>query len=258
MRQAIKLIYKYRARSISELYDKCESDEYAQLIYNSADYNKCLLSALELFVKDSLELQRRNRWEYLLSFANYNLEEELELLNIFRTQNINPIEFAECVKSVLLCEYPKVNTLKLYGTPNSCKSLIANLLTCNFITCYANNHGSENEFFLSNFLNKSMILCEELYVTQATCEDFKSILGGAKIDIAKKFYEKQILSRTPIIVTSNFSKYGRGHLSHVDEQALAARSFSFEFSRAYAPKCHISAPSMAHFLYNCINYDLLN
>lgn len=257
MQSAINLVYKYKARTVSELYDKCTSDEFASMIYNSENYHKTLLAALEIFIKDSLELQRRNRWEYLLSFSAPNMEEEREILRLFQTQNIDPVFFAECLKSVLMCERPKINSFKIHGVPNSGKTLIAQLICQPFISCYANNHGSENEFFMSNFLNKSLILCEELYITQATCEDFKSILGGVPIDICKKHQEKQIWSRTPVIITSNFAKYGRGHLSAIDETALSLRGFTFEFNQSFVPKMLITLPSFAHFLFLCCNQDML-
>lgn len=254
---AIKLIYKYRARSISELFDKCSSDEFSSLVYFAPDYTKIVQPALDLFIKDSLELQRKCRWEYLLAHSAYNEAEECEILRLFTVQGIDPIYFAKCLQKVLKCEQPKVNTIRIIGIANSGKSLIAQLLCQCFISCYANNHGSENEFFLSNFLNKAVVLCEELYVTQATCEDFKSILGGAPIDISKKFHEKQILSRTPVIVTSNFGLFGRGHLSNIDENALASRCFTFKFGTMFVPRVQITAPSMYHFLWLCVNQDLL-
>lgn len=257
MQTAIKLIYKYKARSISELFDKCSSDEFANLVYQCSNYHKMIMPALELFIKDSLELQRRNRWEYMLSHANYSLDEEEELLRLFTVQRINPIEFANALKTVLNCEKPKKNCIRLIGAPNSGKTLIGQLIASCFITCYANNHGSENEFFMSNFLNKALILCEELYVTQATCEDFKSILGGANIDISKKYSEKQILSRTPVLITSNFELFGRGHLNNTDENALITRCFTFRFTSAFVPRITITAPSMYHFLWLCVNQDML-
>lgn len=259
MRQAVNLIYKYRARSISELFDKCSADEFAYFVYSNDkdDYQKVCSRALEMYVKDSLEIQRRNRWEYLLSFAKYDEEQEREILRLFTVNNVNPVHFAESLKKVLNEEHPKVNTLKIYGSPNSGKSLIGQLIASVFISCYCNNHGSENEFFLSNFLNKALILCEELYVTQATSEDFKSVLGGAPIDISKKFQEKQILSRTPVIVTSNHSSFGRGHLPPVDENALKLRCITFNFTTPFAPACQIEVSSFAHFLWLSVNQDML-
>lgn len=254
---AINLVYKYGARTISELYDKCTQDEFASLIYECADYTKSLTRALELFIKDSLELQRRNRWEYFLSCSDDNLDEEQEILRLFNVQGIDPVIFANDLRSVLLCEHPKINCLKIYGVPNSGKSMLAQLIVSSFITCYANNHGSENEFFLSNFLNKSIILCEELYVTVATAEDFKSILGGALIDISKKHKEKQLLQRTPVIITSNYKNFGRGHLSKIDENALTNRCREYYFRFPFKPNVTITAPSLAHFMFIACNQDMI-
>lgn len=144
---------------------------------------------------------------------------------------------------------PKLNCLRIIGTSNSCKSLIAQLLVKDFISAYVNNHNSENEFYLSCFLNKAICLCEELMVTPATGEDFKSILGGAKIDISKKYTSKQTLIRTPIIVTSNHKKFGRGHLSPADESALDNRCFTYHFNTPYKPSIKITMPALAYVIY---------
>lgn len=252
----INLVYKYNARSISELFDKCTSDEFASIVYHGKYQEKASL-ALELYIKDSLELQRQNRWEYFLSFQKYCPEQEIELINLFTAQNVNIVLFFECLKQVLNCTWPKINALKIQGIPNSGKTLIAQLICKSFITCYANNHGSENEFFMSNFLNKAIILCEELFITHATCEDFKQILGGSPLDIDKKFQNKQILSRTPIIITSNYQKFGRGHLSHKDEMALQLRCFVFDFNCCYTPKCMIDVPAISHLAWLADNQDML-
>lgn len=252
-----KLVFKYKCRTESELIDKCTSDEFASLVYLCSDYHKALKPALDLYIKDSLDIQRKNRWEYMLSHAVYNEEEELELLRLFHTQNIDPVQFALDLKKVLNCEMPKVNTFKIWGVKDSGKSLIAMSIVDPFITSYSSNHGSENEFFLSSYVNKSIICCEELYVTQATCEDFKSILGGNFIDVSKKHVDKQILSRTPIVLTSNFNSFGRGHLSNVDEQALQSRCIVYNFSYPFKPACIIKPASFFHFMFLATNQDVL-
>lgn len=101
-------------------------------------------------------------------------------------------------------------------------------------------------------LNKSIILCEELYITIATAEDFKSVLGGQVIDIAKKFNEKQLLCRTPIIITSNYSRFGRGHISSVDENALCLRCYTFTFQVAYKPLCKLTSKQFYNFIMSYI------
>lgn len=254
---ATSLVYKYHARSVSELYNLCTADEWASLCYSSANYNRDITVALDIYIKDSLECQRRDRWEWLISYQSFLPDEETEILKCLLANKIDPIVFMTQLKIILDCSEHKKNTFKLWGIPDSGKSLLSQLICKNFICSFVSNHGSEQEFFFSNFLNKSILSCEELYVTTATVEDYKSILGGAPIDIPKKFNEKQLMSRTPIILTSNYKLFGRGHLTPVDEQALQSRCFSFEFICIYKPRVTVTAPALAHLLHNLYNKDIL-
>lgn len=250
-KRCLNLFFKYNARSISELYDQCTSFEWADLL-TVADINlhKHLNIALEMYIKECLCLQRADRWLWFIK-QGINYEEEVqELRNIFKVQNINLTNFANHIYSILRCIDPKINCLKLWGTANSCKTLLAQLLIEPFIASYVNNHNSENEFYLSSFLNKSICICEELMITPATAEDFKSILGGQKLDISKKYTSKQVLIRTPIIVTSNHSNFGRGHLNPVDEQALNLRCYTYQFNTTYRPKCKITTPALAYLIFD--------
>lgn len=255
MRQSLQLIYKYRARSRHELYDKCTSDEWASLIYAGDNYVNNINISLELFIKDNLELQRKNRWEWFISYQKYLPDEELELLNLFNAQGIDLCDFSLSVYKLFNeCDMKK-NAIKLWGTPNTGKTLIGRLLCDLFICCYANNHGSELEFYFSNFLSKSIILCEELFATPATAEDLKSILGGKCVDISKKYQEKQALIRTPIVITSNYDKFGRGFLPPIDEEALNNRCYVYHFTKHYSPRVTITAPALAHLLYTYLDID---
>ncbi|GBO20247.1 hypothetical protein AVEN_188044-1 [Araneus ventricosus] len=242
---ATKLVYKYKARSGAELYNLCTSEEWASLIYANLYCSKDIQVALDLFFKDSLELQCSNRWKWLLSQEQGLPEQETEIVNCLLAQEINPVYFVKCVRDVLQCNPKlKINCIKLLGLPNSGKSLIAQLICRNFICSYNSNHGSEESFF-SNFLNRAIVLCEELYITKATVEDYKSILGGAPLDIEKKHVDKQILCRTPIIITSNYILFGRGYLAPVDENAFTSRCYYFEFTKEFKPSCTVTASAMA-------------
>lgn len=182
-------------------------------------------------------------WKYACQKATQQSCPDLESFEaideIFNRNQVNPKLFALAVRNVLSKSKLKINCLRIYGAPNSGKTLIANCIVKPFICCYNNNHGSENEFYMANMLNKSIILCEELYITIATAEDFKSVLGGQPIDIAKKFNEKQLLSRTPVVITSNYERFGRGHLSQTDENALKIRCENFCFNYEVSPKVTI-------------------
>lgn len=191
-----------------------------------------------MHIKLNLDRQRENLWKYAVDLATkFALDgPQIEIFEyIFRINNINPKEFALCLKFILEKKEFKINTLRIVGLPNSCKTLISNCIVEPFICCRMNNKGSENEFYLSNMLNKSIIQCEELYLTVATCEDFKSILGGQNIDIDKKYNDKQMLTRTPVIITTNYERFGRGHIPPLDENALASRCFSYRMNSSYRP-----------------------
>lgn len=192
-------------------------------------------------------------WKYAVEKASKCTPSTLqfrEFDKIFEINNIDRHEFCTALKAVLEKTHEKVNSFRLVGLPNSCKTLISNCIVEPFITCRMNNHGSENEFYLSNMLNKSIIQCEELYVTIATAEDLKSVLGGQPIDIAKKFNEKQMLSRTPVIITSNYTRFGRGHLPPTDENALAIRCYSYIMNYAYKPFCKLEWQQFYLYLLN--------
>lgn len=249
IKAAIKLIYKYKVSSISALYDTCTSEEWAELIYKAnGDVTPFIKVGLDLFIKDNLDMQRQNRSSWLFSKAdNGDVNAVIELNNLFRENNIDPIEFCKAVNDVLLCVHEKKNTLLLVGPPSTGKTLIARMICDNFICAYVNNHNSENEFYLSCFLNKTLVLCEELLVTPATCEDFKSILGGAPLLISKKYNDKQILTRTPVIITSNHLKFGRGHLKQLDEDALQTRCYLFNFTIPASPARHFTTADFCLF-----------
>lgn len=238
----LTIIQRTNSRSISELFDKCTFSEW-QEISLFPNYHELIKTAIELHIKQKLDDQRINLWKYAINqVKDMSCDKEVfETLNfIFSSNNVNPTEFALNLKSVLEKSMNKVNALRLVGLPNTCKTLISNCIVEPFICCRMNNHGSENEFFMSNMLNKAIIQCEELYITVATAEDFKSVLGGQPIDIAKKFNEKQLLMRTPVIITSNYDRFGRGHIPPTDENALAIRCFNYRFNCPVLPKVYIS------------------
>lgn len=234
----LHVIQTTNSRSISELYDKCSFSDWQEICL-FPKYHELIKTALELNIKKSLDEQRSNMWIYACKLAAKNqtpCPKQFECFDyIFNSQGINPKYFAKCLHSILMKTESKINCLRIIGVPNSGKTLISNCIVEPFICCRMNNHGSENEFFMSNMLNKSIIQCEELYITIATAEDFKSILGGQPLDIAKKFNEKQLLSRTPVIITSNYSRFGRGHVPPTDEAALVLRCFDFRFSVKVCP-----------------------
>lgn len=248
----MQLLKKTQSRSISELYDKCKYEDWCYLC-QFPDYIPLIKTGIELYVKECLDLQRKNLFKYACNIALKSDVDERQQNEIHRLLTSNCINIQDfCVKfrKFMECSEIKINGFRIYGAPNSGKSLIANCIVKPFICCFMNNHGSENEFFLSNMLNKAIILCEELYITIATAEDMKSVLGGQPIDIAKKFNEKQMLSRTPCVITSNWPRFGRGHIPQTDEEALTLRCFNFVFNCQFVPACKIEWQQFYLFVLN--------
>lgn len=249
MRRCLNLLFKYQCRSISEVYDKCSSTEWAELVYVSdINLHRYLNVCLELYIKELLEIQRENRWSWLMQYAQNIPSEVSEFKRLFAAQNIDLKCFCSDLYKLLMCVDPKKNCLRLIGAANSGKTLIAQLIAQEFVTGYVNNHNSENEFYLSTFLNKAICLAEELMITPATAEDFKSILGGATLEISKKYTAKQTLIRTPVIVTSNHAKFGRGHVSPVDEYALQLRCYTYQFIVPFKPNTRLSLAALCYLI----------
>lgn len=237
----LKIIQETNSRSVSELYDRCTFSDW-QEICKFSDYHALIKTALELHIKLQLDKQRENMWKYATNAAlkcELDSQQFNEFDKIFRLNNIDPSTFAWTVKNILEKHESKINAIRITGLPDTGKTLISNCIVEPFICCRMNNHGSENEFFMSNMLNKAIIQCEELYITIATAEDFKSVLGGQLIDIAKKFNEKQLLTRTPVIITSNYDRFGRGHIPPTDERALAIRCYNYKFNSKVSPNCKL-------------------
>lgn len=204
---------------------------------------------MELYTKEQLIIQRDDLFNYAIDTLKKTDPVQIaEYEYIFEINGIDKHAFCRDLLAVLYMRHPKKNCLRMWGTPNSCKSIISFSICSKFICSYVSNHCCENEFYLSNVLNKSIILCEELFVTPATAEDFKGILSGKDLDISKKFNEKQILSRTPVIITSNYDKFGRGHLPAIDERALQLRCYSYHFTNSYQPSVMLDSDNFYHFV----------
>lgn len=257
MAQAIKIVYKYKCHCLSEVYDKCSPEEFAELMYANINYKNVLQPSLDLYRKDMLAIQRKNRWDYMMSHAKYDRDQELEYLKIFQIQNVCPIDFTRKLKSVLLREHEKIGSIKIYGVKDSCKSIITLGICHCFLCAYQTNHNSEGEFYHENMVNQTVNSLEELYATKVMCETLKCILSGAPIDVSKKNWPKQLLSDTPNIISSNYALFGRGHLPPRDEGALAVRCYSFLFSVPYKPACHLTPSALYHFFWLCDNQEML-
>lgn len=248
----INVLEKYNIKCYSEFFDKCNFNEFC-LIKELKDYKMSIDFHINLRNKYYLDIQRKDRWYFLLNYKinSPNFDACAELNKMFKVNNINKDEFRESLKMILNCIHPKINTLWLYGSPNSGKTMLARFICDDFLCAYLTTQGQDSDFYYANMLNKSLVLGEELLCLPRNAEDFKSIFGGCEIDVNKKYAEnKERLSRTPMIITSNHKLAGRGYLQHVDECAINRRCAYFCFSQPFTPSVKITKSDFVYFLNN--------
>lgn len=233
---------------MSELLDKSTEKEW-EAMRKGKDWQEALNRELSYYLKKRLELEKEP-WKYLESIRETeNATAVAEIGKILAAQRIEENDFRTWVKKIINKEDYKVNSLRLFGRPNSCKTLIAGLITAPFITYRASKSNPQNDFYMSDMLSKSIILLDDLQISVQICEDMKQIIGGGEMDVNVKYsVNKQRMKRTPVIVTSNHQRWGGGLLSGINESALNARCKTYNFRNGYKPRCNITTNDMINWL----------
>lgn len=241
----------------SEIMDKCEPEVWFNL-YNSGTLKMvedAFVVGGRIVSKYFLHTQKEDRWAWLMQFGNHDDYQYTFLSEMFAKNGINTQEFAQNVFAWLNCTHRKKNCLFFHGPPNTGKTLIAQLLTSVFMSGTMSLKGITSDFYYEPILNKSVAVLEELWVVPQVADDFKTLFSGQELHINKKHCAMQKLGRTPIIVTSNHSRFGRGFLSGVDENALQNRcyTYNFKYDISDLASCDVTVPAFAHWL--LINYE---
>lgn len=246
------MIAKYKATSYSALYDKCTAAEWENVLnkyQQSYVLNNEITASISLYVKQRLVVEREDRFGYLLDCAeNGDSNSRNAISELFIRNHIVPSDFVHNLEKILNCQETKINCLFLVGPSNSGKSFVAQSISSHFITGYASCANSLSEFSYENFLNKSLIVLEEPFITDVTCDDMKNILAGANIQVGKKYMSKQDLCRTPVIMTGNHHKLGKGYLSPKDEEALKNRLCVYEFTEPFVASSYIKPEHFADWV----------
>lgn len=231
-KETFKNAVKYNACNESEYYQKVRVlDCITEL--QKTNSQKHIQLGTSIYTKILYDIQIKNRFNYLLSL-NDNTGSAHPFEYLFSLQQISPRVFCEALKNILNEEKPKINTLWIYGIPNSGKSLILKMLAEVFITKTFSNIDSTTQFIFGNIVNSSIILIEEPFLMPILLEDFKKICEGSKISVNVKYKEPQTLNRTPIFISSNFSTLSHGHAPGVSEQAIKARCCYFTFNQPFS------------------------
>lgn len=255
LKTIIQLMMRHLTVNKQELKDKCTPEEWFN-IYSTGTLKQIddtFVKASEIVSKYLLNVQRNNRWKWMIQFAKADVKLYNFFDDLFKRNGIVPSVFAKTVFKWMTCVDNKINTLYFHGPPNTCKTLIARMLTNVFLCGNMNLKGVTSDFYYEPLLDKSIGVLEELWVMKNVVDDFKSILGGIVMDINKKHNTMQKLRRTPIIVTSNHETLGRGFLNPIDECALQNRCYKFKFDHVVIPPDNVSCEAFFDWL--LINYE---
>ena len=110
----------------------------------------------------------------------------------------------------------------LQGPSNTGKSLLAKLIVSGYNYATVARSTESNNFIFQNLLGKTAALMEEPFITKATVNDFKQLLGGERMEIGIKHRDREWLERVPIICTTNDVQLA-DRCNSVDCQAIQNR-----------------------------------
>lgn len=177
---------------------------------------------------------RQDRFEFLRT--NYKPDfANAEMWNrFFKHQNVIKDSFIKMIRTWLTQEYGRINCLRLVGRPGTGKSLFAQTLSKALLHGKLKVHttGSGN-FYFESCTNKALILWEECMVDVQTAQDVKKLFAGDSLMSDIKYGSPAVVTRTPVIITSNSMSFGRGFLPSVDEVALEDRCYTLHFNNVF-------------------------
>nr|DAC81433.1 TPA_asm: NS1 [Tasmanian devil feces monodnaparvovirus 2] len=251
----IEICIKYQCTNYSEFFQKVPYEIfYLTLLNHNERYKSQIECACLAFQRIRFDRETKDRWSHLIKDKAEVTQTELnEWDRFFKCHGTNVNQFGQAIKNTLTCKDQKINCLKLIGPPSTGKTMIVNLIASKFLTHYCTMCGSKSDFYYDGMCNKSLIVVEEIFVIPQQADDFKSIMCGAPLSVNKKFHDKQSLSRTPMLITSNHNLFGRGHLAQADEQALNSRCYIFNFNSAFHPQCSMTCEGLMYFLIKHMN-----
>lgn len=213
--------------SYAEIFVRCTYDEMYDIICVTNPVEKINIACM-LYNKWRFDIEREDRFRYLCECpaVENNYYERLLAKN-----NIEIKDFIRDIKDWLNCVHPKKNVFTLIGPPNTGKTIIVGALQHLFVSKRLNNIDVTSDFVFGNLINCNLIVIEEPFFPPILLEDFKNLAGGQTMTVNSKYLPAQQLNRTPIIVSSNFPTYCRGHAARVSEEAIQARSYIYHINK---------------------------
>lgn len=243
--QYINLVDKYQCFSRGMFMQNVPFNEMKKLL-RSTTFEEDLKIALRYVRKKIFDIQNKNLYNY---FRSHTIPIENTFFeNLCEKNNICPKKFATDFISWLTKKDHKINTFRIFGAVNTCKTLIANLLRKIFITSSWLNSSTGSAFNFGNLIYSSLIIIEEPFLPPTLIEDIKSLCGGAPLSVDVKYSQFESLERTPVFITTNFPTLSHGHSAQVSEQACINRAYYYTFNTPLIPTYEIEPGHLLYFL----------
>ena len=256
----MNICIKYKPKDLSE-FRQCISDDTWILICVKLQertisklQNFIALACIERVEEESraMEVPIRMAGSHALGYCFY--DDYLDKL--FIDNGIDTRYFLKDLFTVLNKKHFKKNTFRIWGEPDSGKSLILRAIANQYYANIQGVSGSASDYYFADMTRKSLILLEELWVIPGTCDDFKSLLSGYSFQVAVKHSNRrETIERTPVLVTGNHSCYGKGYLESIDEEALQRRTYTYVFKTEFKCPVKLSDDVICYYLH--YNYDKL-
>lgn len=221
---------------ISQIHEKFSLDELMTIIAKNGNiYKDVLKQAITYNNRKKVDYERQTPYVQLYKekvekedcscSAEQHINGQLWLLDLLTENKINHEDFIKKLVNVLDRKIDKINAFVLEGPTNTGKSLLCSLIIHPYTFGTASRRGDQTNFHLENLLHKTIAVMEEPRITGITVDDFKQLLGGEPFQVDVKYQEKDWLTRTPTIITTNEDIGLR--LSKLDRDALYSRLYHF-------------------------------
>ena len=254
------ILRKYKPKDLTEFRQAVTDDTWTLICVKLQErtisklQNFIALAALERVEDESNTMEVPLRMAADVAISYDFVSEYLDQL--FENNRIDLRQFLMDLFTVLNKKHFKKNTFRIWGVPDSGKSMILRAIANQYYANIQGVSGCASDFYFADMVRKSLILLEELWVIPTTCDDFKSLFSGYPFQVAVKHSNRrETIERTPVLVTGNHSTYGKGYLDSTDEDALQRRTYSYYFSAEFKCPVELYDPIICRYL--LVNYDKL-